>query len=206
MPRRNRPLPSASIFARFKVLARDSGSQIFEFALVLPFLIVFLVGIIDFGTAFHLKQRLNNAAREGARYAAWQSMLDVNCGGSCTPAPTSIRNVRDTVANYLAAANVANCAVGTTATYSASPYPAWTYTSPTAGCSTFSLEIDRNYTVTGYTYVGLNGNTVPVTANRVVIHYPYNWLLFGGAIGLLAPGANYGTSVTLTTDAIVEQN
>ncbi len=51
-------------------LADTSGSQLLEFAVALPLLVVFVVGIFDFGGAFNLKQKLNNIAREGARFAS----------------------------------------------------------------------------------------------------------------------------------------
>jgi Flp pilus assembly protein TadG len=38
----------------------DRGSQIVEFAVALPLLIVFVVGIFDFGEAFNQKQKLSN--------------------------------------------------------------------------------------------------------------------------------------------------
>lgn len=48
---------------------RESGQAIVEFALVLPILLVLLCGIIDFGWIYYNQITLNNAAREGARYA-----------------------------------------------------------------------------------------------------------------------------------------
>ena len=48
-----------------------------EFAVALPLLIVLVVGIFDFGAAFNLKQELNNALREGARFGA---VLAVSAG------------------------------------------------------------------------------------------------------------------------------
>ncbi|MFB3095383.1 MAG: TadE/TadG family type IV pilus assembly protein, partial [Candidatus Acidiferrales bacterium] len=40
-----------------------------EFALMLPFLVVFTIAIFDFGAAYKLQQKLTNAVREGARIA-----------------------------------------------------------------------------------------------------------------------------------------
>ncbi len=40
-----------------------------EFALILPILLLLLCGIIDFGWMYYSQITLNNAAREGARYA-----------------------------------------------------------------------------------------------------------------------------------------
>ena len=48
---------------------RESGQAMVEFALVLPILLALLCGIIDFGWVYYNQITLNNAAREGARYA-----------------------------------------------------------------------------------------------------------------------------------------
>lgn len=48
---------------------KERGQAIVEFALVLPILLALLCGIIDFGWIYYNQITLNNAAREGARYA-----------------------------------------------------------------------------------------------------------------------------------------
>jgi len=48
----------------------QAGQAMVEMALVLPILLVLVGGIMDFGWLFYNKIALNNAAREGARYAA----------------------------------------------------------------------------------------------------------------------------------------
>jgi len=45
------------------------GQAITEFALVAPFFLLLLYGIIEFGRYVYTVQVLNNAAREGTRYA-----------------------------------------------------------------------------------------------------------------------------------------
>ncbi|WP_436795471.1 TadE/TadG family type IV pilus assembly protein [Actinospongicola halichondriae] len=48
----------------------EDGAALVEFALVLPLLVLFLFGIVQFGLAFDMKQSINAAAREGSRTAA----------------------------------------------------------------------------------------------------------------------------------------
>jgi hypothetical protein len=48
---------------------RRRAQALVEFALVAPFFIVALLSLIEFGRAIYTIQILNNAAREGARYA-----------------------------------------------------------------------------------------------------------------------------------------
>ena len=46
------------------------GQALIEFAFILPFLLVIVGGIVDFGLAFFVGQVIENAAREGARAGA----------------------------------------------------------------------------------------------------------------------------------------
>jgi Flp pilus assembly protein TadG len=48
---------------------RDDGQALVEFALITPFLLLFLVGIVEFGRAWNEHQALTDATREGARKA-----------------------------------------------------------------------------------------------------------------------------------------
>lgn len=48
---------------------REDGQAMVEFALILPIFFLILCGIIDFGWLFYNQLSLNNACREGARYA-----------------------------------------------------------------------------------------------------------------------------------------
>ena len=50
-------------------LRGTEGTQLVELAVTLPLLVVMVVGIFDFGGAYNLKQKLNDTAREGARFA-----------------------------------------------------------------------------------------------------------------------------------------
>jgi hypothetical protein len=47
---------------------KDHGQSMVEFALLLPFLILLIVGVFDLGRAFFSLITITNAAREGARY------------------------------------------------------------------------------------------------------------------------------------------
>ena len=48
---------------------RRKGQAIVEFALVAPLFFVLMFGLFEFGRAIYYTQIVNNAAREGARYA-----------------------------------------------------------------------------------------------------------------------------------------
>lgn len=46
----------------------ERGQALAEFALVLPLILFFIAGIVEFGRAWNIKQAVTDAAREGARY------------------------------------------------------------------------------------------------------------------------------------------
>src|SRR5580704_15539947 len=81
------------------IWADDRGSQIVEFALSLPLLVLFVVGIFDFSGAISLKQKLTNAAREAARVAAADPASDLGSPSGAQPA--SVLDAFYVVDNYL---------------------------------------------------------------------------------------------------------
>src|ERR1700736_1084428 len=97
---------TARLQAAYKTLAvrlgiEDGASQIVEFAVSLPLLAVFVVGIFDFSGAFTLKQKLTNAAREGARAAAAGPANDLTNATTPTGVPASVTDAFWVVDNYL---------------------------------------------------------------------------------------------------------
>ena len=79
------------------------GSALLEFAISLPLLVVFVVGIYDFSGAFNQKQKIGQAAQEGAIVAGAQPMSDIER----SPAnPDSLQPVVTAVFNSLAASGV----------------------------------------------------------------------------------------------------
>ncbi len=177
-----------------RVLGGADASQLVEFALVLPFLLALSVGVSDFGGAYNLKQKLNNAAREGARFAS-----SLSCADCTQAAPASTKDVQNVVVNYLTNARVDVCGMTTSTSPTAGPGAlTWTYTSSNCAATStpFTLIIER-----GYTFVNSSGTTV--VASRVTLTYPYSWS-FARIIKLLLPSASYASSFTISTDATMQ--
>ena len=70
------------------LLKQQRGVSLLELALILPLIVIFITGIIDYGTGIRTVKRLSFAAKTGARYAASQSASGTfACGaavsGSC---------------------------------------------------------------------------------------------------------------------------
>lgn len=174
----------------------SEGAQLVELAVILPLLIVIIVGIFDFSQAFNLKQRLGDAAFQGARVGSSEPTTDF----SQSP-PTSVTAIRDVVHTYLKRADIDPCGLGPISA-SASPLT-WTATGSAAPCSgtnQFTLTIQRGYTFPA-TVTGV-ASQVNVVATQVTISYPYRWS-FNRVIGLLASGASYAGPSQLTATAIV---
>jgi Flp pilus assembly protein TadG len=56
-------------------LGNESGQALMEMALLLPVLLLIVLGIFEFGRAYHAKQVVQDAAREGARLAVVQDPI-----------------------------------------------------------------------------------------------------------------------------------
>jgi Flp pilus assembly protein TadG len=197
-----KPISASKFKSALSALHGTEASQLLEFAVALPLLVVFVVGIFDFGDAFNLKQKLNNAAREGARFASTLPANDLSQVGACN-APTSVCAIRDLVDSYLLAGRINDCGLTTpsaTTTWSAATMTA-TYSASGNGCpGTLTLKVEREYsfpeTVTGAT------TTINVVSTRVSLSYPYRWH-FNRVIQFVAPGASYAGVTQISTDAIV---
>jgi Flp pilus assembly protein TadG len=160
-------------------LRNADAAALIEMAVSLPLLVVLVVGIFDFGGAFNLKQELNNAAREGARFAAAQPSNDLGLSQ-----PPSISAVRFLVDSYLLTAGINDCGLNT-ASYALAAGYTWVFNATGNGCS-MTLTVNRGNPV----QETIGGATVNILCTTVNISYPYQWH-FNNVIQLLAPGANY---------------
>lgn len=154
----------------------EVGSELFEFAITVPLLLLLVIGAWDFGAAFVLKQKLTNAAREGARIVASvpSNTVDPTNGSACSP-PCNIQAGVDAVVQYLNSAGLdASCI------YSARPSPAaplngWVYSCGNG----IRLEIDRGVVspnlVEPYDSVTLPSGPIAVGMTVVTLTYPFTW-------------------------------
>lgn len=170
----------------FHTVAGTEGSQLLEFGLALPFLLVFVIGIIQFGGAFNLKQEMANAAREGARIVISNTMAD----SSCASTNCSVQTAVNAMANYMTNAGVDSSCINP-ASPSSSGTSTWTYS-----CKGISMTVNH-----GYVYTPAGGT--PVTATQVTLTYPYTWF-FNSIIKLLVPKSNIGLPSSLTETAVMQ--
>jgi Flp pilus assembly protein TadG len=170
------------------LLREEQGSALLEFAITLPLLVVFVVGIYDFSGAFNQKQKIEQAAQEGAILAGAQPMTDIGSN------PASLQVVATAVFNSLAGSGVV----------------------PKGACSPPGSVLQQGVLKWQYTISSCPDNLV-ITINRgavsatsspaavgtmVTVSYPYHWR-FNSVIQLLLPGANYAATTSLSASATV---
>lgn len=180
---------------RRKLLCGNAGSALVEFAICLPLLVVFIVGIYDFSGAFNQKQKLEHAAQEGAVVVGAQPMNDIEATNSD---PSSLQPVVAVIFNSLAENNVlpqqgqGTCVLPVTGAHVSGVQ--WKY--EIAGCpDTLTITIDRGWSPASA--------TAPKTVgSRVTVSYGYHWR-FNSAIQLLFPGSAYAATTELTETATV---
>ena len=164
-------------------LRNQRGSQLVEFAFILPFLAVMTVGVIDFAQGFLLKQKLTNAAREGVRIAVELSPVDID-----QASPATVRSVRNAVVNYMDNADLDVTGIDSAPT---STGPAeWTFYNG------------------GDALIVINRAVVIPSASgsigsRVTVRYPFTWS-FSDVIQLMVPSATYAGSFLISTDVTMK--
>jgi hypothetical protein len=178
------------------MLREVRGSALLEFSLVLPLLVVFVVGIYDFSGAFNQKQKMEQAAQEGAIIAGAQPMSDINPLNPNINGPDSLQPVVEVVVSSMAGNGIltpsASCTAASAVTTKTGPLQ-WTYA--ISGCPhILNIIIDR-----GWVPAGPQPKTVGTT---LVVKYPYIWR-FNSVIQLLFPGASYSPTTTLSETAAV---
>lgn len=190
------------------------GAAILEFAIAVPILVVFIVGIFDFSGAFDMKQKIEQAAQEGAIVAAAQPTSDID---TSTGNPESLQPVVAAVFNSLAGsgvlakANTGSCKVSPAP--AGTPYPAGTLTwrYHISGCSGYPRDANVGCmaSTANRVWIVINRGWVDAAATQpipvgtsVTVSYEYHWR-FNSVIQLLVPGASYAPKTCISETATV---
>jgi Flp pilus assembly protein TadG len=194
------------INSRLVVACRDDrAAQLVEFAVALPLLVVFVVGIFDFSGAFTLKQKLTNIARDAARAAAADPATDL-CQTCSTTLPASVSDAFQLVDGYLIANKINDCGMNI-ATYTSGPGAAWKFSVASTSSSPcgITLIINRGYYFPEGTAAQpatatcvpptLAAAQIQVISTCVSIQYTYQWR-FGQVASLLGNTATLPTSIS----------
>ncbi len=194
----------------------ENATQLAEFAVTLPLLVVFVVGIFDFSGAFTLKQKLTNIARDSARAAAADPATDLYISSSDTNStlPYSVSDAFYVIDNYLVANKINDCGIAVSdGKPSGTTKVTWVFSNPSSSGSTCGIKITINR---GY-YFPLSGvappptvDCVPIVAGQtqivgtcISIQYTYQWK-FGSVVSLLGTNAMLPTAISGTAIAMNE--
>lgn len=131
--------PSAYGWIGRRARSRTLGQALVEFALVAPIFLLLLFAIIEFGWYVYSVQALNQAAREGARYAIVHGSTSLCPSG---PMPGGAANWCDPSGAKIEAAVIAR-AVGIPA--SSITFPTLTWTPNNGRGSVFSLVVQATH-------------------------------------------------------------
>ncbi len=180
------------------LVRQSEGAAILEFAIVLPLLVVFIAGIYDFGGAFNQKQKIEQAAQEGAIVAGSQPTSDLlPVAGSTTSNPDSLVPVVYAVFNSLQQSGVltASCSAPGTATGPSGPPPTLTWQYTIHGCSRFNASDDLVITINRGFVAATTTSQLDVVGTVVTVTFPYDWRFYS-VIQSILPGAIATTSIS----------
>ena len=181
----------------FHRISEETGATLAEFAFSLPFLVVILYAIFDFGGALTLKQKLGASVYEAARTAAGQSTGDLSSSTVATDG--SIADIRDTVARHLQAAGVDDCGL-LSAPGAANANSQWVYNVSGGACpAPLILTINRQQVM----QVASGGVTTKLIYTQVRLEYPFQWRL-SKVIQLLVPSGTFPSSATIAVEASMQ--
>jgi Flp pilus assembly protein TadG len=158
-------------------LRRQKGQAITEFALILPFLLLLIGGIVDFGLAFFIGQMTENAAREGARVGA-----TIRPAVGTTTFPTT---------------ETTSCQVDTSCGSTTSTVLL------AAKDALPASNLFNGFTITS-TFSAASSATASDAAVEVVVEGAYNWFLVGPLINSTLPligGGSIGSNLSLSRAA-----
>lgn len=178
-----RPREKAAAYGKRpeKGTRHERGVELVEFALVLPILLILMAGIFNFGSAFALRQKMTNAAREAARIVVSSSLTNQNCASTT---PCSIVAAVTAMVAYMnnAGASLSCVQPDSPATSGALE---WTYTCPNG----VRIVINRAYTISA------NGGAL-LPATQVTFIYPFTMRLASFLPGY-SGGMKLATEVTM---------
>ncbi|MFZ0733142.1 MAG: TadE/TadG family type IV pilus assembly protein [Candidatus Sulfotelmatobacter sp.] len=188
-------------------LRDDAAAQIVEFAVALPLLVLFVVGIFDFSNAFTFKQKLTNIARDAARASAVDPTNDLATG-----TPVSVTDAFHIIDNYLLASHIDDCGLAWSNASAGSL--TWTFTGNTGSCapsSQIKVTVNRGYYFPSIGAIPPDATCtsqavssgVAVLGTCISIQYPYPWR-FGRVASLLGRNTTLPTQISGVAVALNE--
>ena len=207
-----RHLPAQLAGLRRGIWADERAAQLVEFAVALPLLVLFVVGIFDFSGAYTLKQKLTNITRDAARVAASGPATDLSSTFGAGNAPASVVDAFNVIHNYLVVNQISDCGVAassvTTIGMLTRQYKVIPSGNPPCG---ITLTVNRGYVfpLTGTTPPSVTcasqsaGSGTAVVGTCISLQYTYSWR-FGRVSSLLGSSTTLPSQISATGVALNE--
>ncbi len=160
-----------------RLLKREQGSGLVEYAIIFMLFMTMLLGIAEFGRALYAYHYVSNAAREATRYAAVRGSTCAG-DGSCT-APATTANILTFVKNTPAGLDPTlvtcpTCSADSTTWLHPTGSPTICTTAPTTtnekapGCT---VQVQVNYAFTfEFPFVSTQTLTLTSTSQMIISH------------------------------------
>jgi Flp pilus assembly protein TadG len=174
----------------------EQGVSLVEFAFVLPFFLVFVMGIVEFGRGFNIYHNITNACREGARLAAMQDSNQIT--------DTSANHIRDRVVNYMSSLGLDTSYYPATGTLNPNNSTNYVYAQSGQYPNGPYLLINQGETIQQR---DVNGNPISgqyYIVSKVEISYPQTFPMFNKVIRLLVPSASATGTIYIKNSASIE--
>ncbi len=145
--------------------SQRSAAAAVEFAFMLPFLVVILLGLWEVGRLIEVQQILNNACREGARLAAQGHTINSTGSPIDIQLSSGTPNIKTTISNYIREAGLDPTGLQVTFVYTSGDV---TLTQPSQGVKgqQFTVSLTLPFNNVRWTLLGLtNTTTLNATTN-----------------------------------------
>lgn len=143
-----------------RVMGNSEGAAAIEFAIILPIFFLLIMGMVEFGFVFSMRQIIVNASREGARYGI---AFKVNNDATGTRTPPI--NLTPSIQSWVLATTPDGRGVGLTSLLPADAYP--------------SVTVDGSGAATGKAgdnlKVKVTCNYHFLVVNRFIPFFPDKW-------------------------------
>jgi Flp pilus assembly protein TadG len=153
---------------RYRALAlSEHGAELVELAFILPFFLVMIIGIVDFGGAWAARDQIAGAAQSAVRVSVnnFNDTTNPQCGGN----PCTVQAAVNGVVTSLTNAGLPTCGMDPANIAAAGGAFAWNDTASCGNGGTFTITVARAVPEVDTS----SGTNTTVLTTQVTVSYPY---------------------------------
>jgi Flp pilus assembly protein TadG len=153
---------------RYGDLARnEQGAELVELAFIVPFFLVMIIGIIDFGGAWAARDQIAGAAQAAVRVSVntYNDTTNPQCGGNPCTVQAAVNGAIASVNN----AGLPTCGMDPANIAAAGGAFTWSDTATCGNGGTFTITVARAVPEVD----GSSGTNTTVLTTQVTVSYPY---------------------------------